>query len=118
MNSTLPSAEPLSTTITSLSGWPAAASTTETRYFSSRSLPFQFGITIEAEVARGGAEVDAARRRLNRSLTSKVSNVAIVSSGDSNNNGSVRRNRLRKAMLTGGLVRPQPEAAAEFHPTR
>ena len=37
-------------------GWPAIASTTEGRYFSSRSLPFQLGITTEAE--HRGIEAD------------------------------------------------------------
>ena len=47
-NSALPSVEPLSTTMTSLPGCRDIAATTEGRYFSSRSRPFQFGITTEA----------------------------------------------------------------------
>ena len=59
-NSALPSVEPLSTTTISLPGLPASASTTDGRYFSSKSLPFQLGITTEAARVRGARIVRAA----------------------------------------------------------
>src|SRR5579871_3787042 len=116
--SALPSAEPLSTTITSFSGFPEAAATTEPRYLSSRSFPFQFGITIEAAPGRARPDTAAARRRPNRSDSHNAARAIAIKNGDRSSSGSARRARFKKAMSAARLIGTKPDRAAQPHPTR
>src|SRR3954447_12174329 len=118
MNSALPSVEPLSTTRISLR---PIASMMDGRYFSSRSLPFQFGITTDARV-RSGA-VDGARSRPPNNFQARSTMASATaetnrSRGDRRIEGSALRNRFRNAMSLEGQDRAESDFAAELHPPR
>ena len=107
---TLPSVEPLSTTTISLAGLPASASTTEGRYFSRRSLPFQLGITTEAAAGTGFAWLKsgaaavvclAPKMRHARSTTASAMAARAISNGETSSSGSGSRTRFNRAISDG-----------------
>ena len=120
----------------SLSGLPDKASITEGRYFSSRSLPFQLGITTEAIPSEPRASASGVApettpsrssdkswlrsepRAPNKSDSASASAPISTSSGEIRSNGSARTKRFRKAILTGGECRTEADLASEFHPSR
>src|SRR3954452_2086904 len=117
-NSALPSVEPLSTTMISL---PPIASTTEGRYFSSKSLPFQFGITTEAPRRSGAVDGMSGLRPMSFQRRSVTASAAIESSrttGESRIEGSAFRNRFRNAMSLGRQDRAQPYPPPQPQPAR
>src|ERR1017187_3657166 len=137
-NSALPSEEPLSTTTISLAGLAASAATTEGRNFASRSLPFQLGMTTEAQTG-GAASAGAARgpradegvrppeRRpsvdmsacatmWNRSVRASAQALTNTRNGESRSSGSERRKRFRSGMSTGGHGGAEADLMAQPHP--
>src|ERR1017187_8695579 len=132
-NPALPSVEPLSTTTISLAGLAASAATTEGRNFARRSLPFQVGMTTEAQAggavfagaARGpradegvGPPVRAGTSLRSRSVTASAKALMNTRNGESRSSGSERRKRFRSGMSTGGHGGAEADFAAQLHPAR
>src|ERR1017187_8541572 len=124
-NSGLPSVEPLSTTTISLAGLAASADTTEGRNFARRSLPFQVGMTTEAQtggaVPAGADEGVGPPVRDGTSLRSKSVAASAKApmntrNGESRSSGSERRKRFRSGMSTGGDSGAEADLAAQLHP--
>src|SRR5215471_564838 len=119
-NSALPSVDPLSTTMISFSGLPARASITDGRYFSSRSRPFQLGMTTVAVVGRASGPPCTGRAGdpphfPNRSLSASTTKLIAIRNGEINSSGSDRRTRFNSSMSER---RPHAHLAAELHPAR
>ncbi len=101
----LPSVDPLSTTMISLSGWPLSASMIEGRYRSSRSRPFQLGITTEAELFEQGTSEGKRflfRKLVSRSVALTAMIAASIRKGESSNSGRnlISRQRMVRSVLT------------------
>src|SRR5260370_27398352 len=110
--SALPSVEPLSTTRISFAGLPASAVGMRGMYFSSRSFPFQLGSTTVAARGMVGRTPSSARDPLvalfrtrtpaARSVSSSARKLIAMRNGESNNSGSARMRRFKKAMSERG----------------
>ena len=94
-NSADPSVLASSTTITS---FPSAAAITLGRYFSSRSRPFQFGITMLALVTSGRTSAASAFRPRSRTQTSVNSSATAgtpINTGEATSSGKLRPRRCQ-----------------------
>src|SRR5580693_3838239 len=114
MKSALPSVDPFSTTMTSLPGTLAVAARTEGRYFSSRSRPFQLGITTEAVRLSGRESVREDRGGLSRQMRSQRASESTDTRrtrGEHNANGSPARRRhvIRRAVARKRGINHPPE---------
>src|ERR1019366_6265382 len=124
--------EPLSTTTTSLPATRSAAATTDGRYFSRRSRPFQLGITTAAEDASGGVSVFSLRRgskRTTRSTKARLIAANSSRSGERMASGSPVKMRRKAPGLAAATVcitlgwrlveiRSQVQFAADLNPAR
>src|SRR5258706_9076658 len=107
--------DPLSTTTISFAGFPASAATTLGRYFSSRSRPFQLGITTLTASVRGAFDAASGRRVRNGCAMTSARKLAASRKGESTSKGSARNRRFRNAMSDDG---PQPDLTSELYPAR
>ena len=120
--------EPLSTTTISLPGLPASASTTEGRYFASRSLPFQLGITTDAPRRIAAAHsVAAGGRRRSRAAAMLPQQIRERQRQRAHHHQQRRKHqqgqRAQQAFQQGacqfaGGSRAQAHLAAQPHPAR
>src|SRR5262249_22924256 len=96
----------------------------EGRYFSSRSRPFQLGITTDADrgpetaVARFG-EACTLRANSFQNVSVRRSAIALIATrnGDRISNGKARRTRFRRAMSRERQSGTQSDFPAQLHPT-
>ena len=116
--STLSSVDPLSTTMISFAGLPATAASTDGRYFSSRSRPFQFGITTLADRPAGGTSALSRRRGRNRSAIASASTLPATRKAERISSGSASTTRVIAAMSRFRQHRPQTQPAPKSDPAR